>query len=99
MKDLIERQKAIEAVEHITSSMSVCVNTDECYGMKRMQRQAAIELANLPSAQPEIIRCKDCKHHWTYRPMGNMPTETCEFEQTFYDANVDFCSLAERRTE
>ena len=57
MSDLIERQKAIEAVEHITSSMSVCVNTDECHGMKRMQRQAVIELANLPSAQPEL--CED----------------------------------------
>lgn len=53
MSDLIERQTAIDAVEHITSSMSVCVNTDECHGMKRMQRQAVIELANLPSAQPE----------------------------------------------
>ena len=53
----------------------------------------------LPSAQPEIIHCRDCKHHWTFRPMGNMPTETCVLEQTFYDANVDFCSLAERRTD
>ena len=54
MKDeYISRQAAIEAVEDITSSMSVCVNTDECHGMKRMQRQAVIELANLPSAQPE----------------------------------------------
>ena len=51
--DLISRQDAIDAVEHITSSMSVCVNTDECHGMKRMQRQAVIELANLPSAQPD----------------------------------------------
>lgn len=32
-RDLISRQAAIEAVEHITSSMSVCVNTDECHGM------------------------------------------------------------------
>ena len=53
MSDTISRQAAIDAVEHITSSMSVCVNTDECHGMKRMQRQAVIELANLPSAQPE----------------------------------------------
>lgn len=52
--DVISRQAAIDAVEHITSSMSVCVNTDECHGMKRMQRQAVIELANLPSAQPEL---------------------------------------------
>ena len=51
--DTISRQAAIDAVEHITSSMSVCVNTDECHGMERMQRQAVIELANLPSAQPD----------------------------------------------
>ena len=49
MDDSISRQVAIDAVEHITSSMSVCVNSDECHGMKRMQRQAVIELANLPS--------------------------------------------------
>ena len=56
-------------------------------------------LKTLPSAQSEIIHCRDCKHHWTYRCMGDFPTEACELEQTFYDANVDFCSLAERRTD
>ena len=58
MDDLISRQAAIDAVEHITSSMSVCVNSDECHGMKRMQRQAVIELANLPSAQ-QWIPCSE----------------------------------------
>jgi len=53
MDDLIRRKDAIDAVEHITSSMSVCVNSDECHGMKRMQRQAVIELTNVPSAQPQ----------------------------------------------
>ena len=51
MNDLISRKAAIDAVEHITSSMSVCVNSDECHGMKRMQRQTVIELTNLPPAQ------------------------------------------------
>ena len=36
MGDLISRQAAIDAIEGITSSMSVCVNSDECHGMKRM---------------------------------------------------------------
>ena len=86
--DLISRTAAIEAVEYITSSMSVCVNTDECHGMKRMQRQAVIELANLPSAQPEIVRCKDCK--WKHG------AECVRFAEVrpFPD---DFCSRAERR--
>ena len=66
VKDTISRQAAIEAVEHITSSMSVCVNTDECHGMKRMQRQAVIELANLPSTQPEPLSDAYMKAVWTW---------------------------------
>ena len=51
--DCISRQRAIDAIEHITTSMSICVNSDECHGMKRMQRQAVIELANMPAIQPK----------------------------------------------
>jgi len=53
--DLLRRQDCIETIEEITSSMSVCVNTDECHGMKRMQRQAVIELANMPAVQPDHV--------------------------------------------
>ena len=53
MSDLISRQEAIDRIEGITSSMSVCVNSDECHGMKRMQRQAVLEIANMTSAEPE----------------------------------------------
>ena len=47
-------------------------------------------ILNLPSAQPEIIRCRDCKH-WD-------GVDTCDV----IDAPVwdnDFCSMAERRTD
>lgn len=90
MSDLIDRQAAIDAIEHITSSMSVCVNTDECHGMKRMQRQAVIELANLPSAQPEIIYCRECKYY--------VSSGWCEGRGTCVSYD-DFCSRAERRTD
>lgn len=53
-------------------------------------------LAIQPTVQPEIIHCKDCKHHFTHRCMDSIPTEICDLNQTFYDAEVDFCSLAER---
>lgn len=56
-------------------------------------------LEQLSSAQPEIIRCKNCKHHWTHKCMDSMPIERCDLEQTFYDAEHDFCSLAERRND
>ena len=48
-------------------------------------------------AQPEITYCKDCKHYWIHKCMDSMPMEICDLEQTFYDAEHDFCSLAERR--
>ena len=102
MSDFISRQAAIEAVEHITSSMSVCVNTDECHGMKRMQRQAVIELANLPSAHPEIIRCKDCMHYGTYyRGNESKPviTHLCKWCLDRTMEPDDYCSHAERRTD
>lgn len=88
--DLISRKVAIDAIEGITSSMSICVNSDECHGMKRMQRQAVIELANLPSAQPDIVRCKECAKR-----------EICRTSNVWVAAPSDdwFCADAERRTD
>ena len=40
-------------------------------------------ISELPSAQPEIIRCRDC----VYKPCKMMP----------YSYDDDFCSYAERR--
>lgn len=48
-------------------------------------------------AKAEIIHCKDCKHHWTHKCINSMPTEWCDLDQTFYDSNRDYCSLAEER--
>ena len=55
MDDLISRRDAINVVSEITTTMSVCTNKDECYGMKRMQKQAITELENMPSAEPKAI--------------------------------------------
>ena len=52
MDKLISQQAAINVVSDITTTMSVCTNKDECYGMKRMQKQAITELSNLPTAEP-----------------------------------------------
>lgn len=57
-------------------------------------------IEDLPSAQPGIIRCKDCKHYQfaDNRAFG-MPVKMCEwfgFEDVDDD---DFCSRAERREE
>ena len=85
MEDLISRQDVINVVQNrhmMLSKEKVLLIND---------------LEKLPSAQPEIIYCKNCKHHWTHKCMDSMPIEICDLEQTFYDAEHDFCSLAERR--
>ena len=57
---------------------------------KRIMQTLDERIKPLPSAQPEIIRCKDCKH-WD-------GVDTCDV----IDAPVwdnDFCSMAERRSD
>ena len=90
MSDLISRQAAIDALcNYYCGGHQDCKYYPNCENLKTIEQ--------LPSAQPDIIRCKDCKHHWTHGCMDSMPIERCDLGQTFYDAEVDFCSLAERR--
>ena len=55
------------------------------------------DIDEMTTIEPQIVRCKDCKHHLTHKCMDSMPIERCDLEQTFYDAEVDYCSLAERK--
>ena len=60
MVDLIDRQAAIDALGERPMLSGDCeweIAARKQYDDDR----AAIE--NVPSAQPEIIRCKDCIHH------------------------------------
>ena len=71
MKDLIERQAAIDAV------LGACKDTatTEC---------AVRELEDLPSAQPEIIRCEDCMHNGSFDtdcPIGWNGKEYCSLQK------------------
>ena len=94
MEQLILRKAAIDALRTCYDTETITMdNGDEYinYG------DAVGEIEQLPPIQPEIVRCKYCKHHWTHRCMDSMPIERCDLGQTFYDAEVDFCSLAERR--
>ena len=100
-KDLISRQAAIEVVQNrhmMLSKEKVLLIND---------------LEKLPPAQPEIIRCKDCKHfirddREEHTPYGFYNTYFSAFcdkhwdkEQGEYiDVNLDdFCSFAERRED
>ena len=101
MSDLISAQESVAKI--VDSAIRKILSGEQ--KLTKEYEQSVKEAVNVilntarRTAHPEMIHCRDCKHHWTFRPYGDFPTETCELEQTFYDANVDFCSLAERRTD
>ena len=60
-----------------------------------------IRLKKLPSVQPEIVRCKDCKHRIEHKHYGDLGESayTCEGNMVGWILPDDFCSHAERRTD
>ena len=100
MSDLISRQAAIDAIYHHLPSVS--------------RTRARTMLHEVPSAQPEIIRCKDCKHWRQQTNYQGAPLSFgfCEsddmwrslygetYEVSHIDTDDDFyCGYAERRTD
>jgi len=90
--DTISRQAAIEIVDRYNKSHMILKG-------KPMLGAASIviELEALPSAQPEIIRCKDCKWgaqdevgRWFCRSLG------CQIGN---EDGSGYCADAERRTD
>ena len=86
MNDLISRQAAIDAANR-ADYRGLAVED-----VKKVTDEVVKELKHLPTAQQEIIRCKDCKH-WKF-------DHTCH-EHSLVSPMManDFCSRAERRTD
>ena len=114
--DVISRQDAMnelkEMQDYISYKIFCAENNPTEYAedyIRNMEQQSVgiahteHRILELPSAQPKIIRCKDCKHlqKWRSEESAN------EFGQIYACArNVfncpkpeDFCSFAERRAE
>ena len=82
MSDLIKRQAAIDLIETITVHDGAMIDHDTVLWA----------LMVLPSAQLEIIRCKECRHYVEqHRLCKGMDQYTCHMKPD------DFCSKAERR--
>jgi len=111
MSDLISRKDAIDLVKDVCDViMSSCDSHydpetgDEVYNdifevdaILKCNKEIRIALANLASAQPEIIRCKDCKHY--YYADNRIPLEqryTCALDGDRWKPD-SFCSFAERK--
>lgn len=89
MGKLIDLDTAIDAV--VKESQ-----VDGAYGY--MDTKSIVDLLNnLLSTQPEIVRCKDCKHLFNKDDLGGKCWHFNGFSKVVsYD---DFCSRAERRTD
>lgn len=91
--DLIDRQAALDAMRHIGE---VYVNNLPTMIDKA---SAQTELMMLPSAQPEIVYCKDCKHG---SPNGVYGCRIGRFSLNDGSERMyakDWCSRAERRED
>ena len=99
--DLIDRQQAIdEANAWLLDCLKVNKQDRSCGLIRRLE--------DLPSVQPEIVRCKDCKHWipydwmfsevWQSRNIADYPEDEigCKYCDMSMKAN-DYCSRAERR--
>lgn len=85
MSDLITRQAAIDAIDRLDIPEDMCVF--------EILSHIELEIGTLPSAQPEIIRCKECKKWNVY---GNRGEGWCdEWKEMLMD--ICFCSSAKRR--
>ena len=95
MSDLIDRHEAIRDIR----LMDVCVMYDDACSTEEAvekaivatKRNAIFGLECMHSAEPEIIRCRDCKHHDGIRCF--------RWNSTIITGFDDFCSNAERRTD
>ena len=70
MSDLIDRQAAIDTLNGGAELLRRVLDDTDFVGAERAKIEWGLELIEscisdieaLPSVQPEIIRCKDCKH-------------------------------------
>ena len=111
MDDLISRQAAIEAIGKFSDEMYRTVEMGATFPTRAWfdgMTQAECIVKNLPSAQPEIVRCKNCKHWMPYDWMFSEVWRSKDIDDysedeigcAYCDMNMganDFCSRVERR--
>ena len=98
MSDLIDRKAVIDALNKMCDV--VCQYSKK----QRDVMCGACSLGNafdvieaLPSEQPEIIRCKECKHRYT--DGENVVFNVCELNHNKVQSDDWYCADAERRTD
>lgn len=83
MDDTISRKAAIAELDHAA------------WGKEYDKALAKAMLESLPTAQPEIVRCKDCKHNPKYEWFGCPMSHLNEKQRP----ETAWCWKGERRTD
>ena len=103
--DLISRQAAIEAFDNL-EWYHQNQNKDMVRGANSERHQAWYKeqdvyktLEQLPSVQPEIVRCGQCKYAEVADKEDAQDGYTCQFHRGSIWFSGSYCSWAERRTD
>lgn len=94
-EDAVSREAAINAAENIDCSDGVGISALKCEAVN----DVVTAIKALPSTQPEVIRCKDCKW-WAVIPNEDIELSdyrACHALRHCRTKAIDFCSRAERR--
>ena len=98
--DLIERQAAIDELMKRDKALRNINWYDKPFAEGKCKGiDDALEIINaLPSAQPEVIRCKDCKywHREIHNGIEYFNFSSCDLYH-FGDGHNFYCADAERR--
>ena len=92
MNDYISRQDAIDALAELQGKASTKA---ELKGISKVWKR----IKKLPSAQPEIIRCGQCKYAEVADKEDAQDGYTCQFHRGSIWFSGSYCSWAERRTD
>ena len=97
MNDLISRQDALSAVgASMIGQLAIKGDTEEWREVLKSANEMILEL---PSAQPEVIRCKDCKYWDTTWESDYAPNyHFCPMLGRMREGDF-YCADAERRTD
>lgn len=85
--DMIHRQAAIDCEYQVK-----IINDIEYVMLSEVQ----MKMRKLPSAQPEIIRCRDCRHWYTGDGYNHEKGAQCELTHMWMSPD-DYCSYGRRK--
>ena len=96
MDDLISRQAAIDSLRMDVDMIPF--NRAKAYVREAIE-MVGNRLEQLPTIEPEIIRCRECKYAEVADKEDTQDGYTCQFHRGSIWFSGSYCSWAERRTD